>query len=97
MINTPFTSKDYSQFVKDVSHIIQKIQIYIGVNEIRVSDSSTVVAADVLTSSTMSLCENDDEEEKGNKVTIFLKQLISALLILISYEIVDRNVARAPS
>ena len=97
MINTPFTSKDYSQFVTDFSHIIQKIQIYIGVNEIRVSDSSTVVAADVLTSSTMSLCENADEEEKGNKVTIFLKLLISALLILISYEIVDRNVARAPS
>ena len=81
MINTSFTSRDYSQFVTDFSNITQKIQIYIGGNEIRVSDSSTVVAADVLTSSTMSLCENADEEEKGNKVTIFLKLLISALLI----------------
>ena len=92
--NTPSTSRD-SQTVTDIFTITQKIPISGGVIENSTPDLSSV-AANVVSTFTVSPPNTVTEEENGNKVSNLQKQLISTVWILDSYEIMDRKVTRAP-
>ena len=93
--NTPSTRRD-SQIVTDIFTITQKIPISVVVDENQVPDSSTVAAADIVSSLTVTPSNKVVKEEKENTVNNLPKQLISTVWILDSYEIMDRKVTRAP-
>ena len=92
--NTPSTSRD-SQIVTDIFSITQRIPISSSANEIEGFHSSTV-ADHVFESLNVSPLNTGNEEEKGNKVINFQKQLISVVWILDSHDIMDKKVTRAP-